>query len=59
MAHGALWSAFELIREYGTRTTEKACTCCGKFTLYAISYPEGDTVVLLCSMCDVERDKWA
>jgi hypothetical protein len=52
-----LLSAFELIRQCGTRTVESKCGCRGKFTLYAVRYPDSRGTALLCSICDVELDK--
>lgn len=57
MGYEAALSAFDLIREYGTRTTERLCGCCGGVSLYAIRYPDSRGTVYLCTLCDVERDK--
>ena len=54
--YGRVYTAFELIRDYGDRTNDK-CSCCGGFTLYAIRYPDNRGTVLLCSLCDVERTR--
>lgn len=52
-----IYSAFELIQQYGERVTDRRCTCCNQFTLYAIRYPDSRGTALLCSLCDVEHDK--
>jgi hypothetical protein len=54
--HGEVYSTFELIREFGSRSTEKSCSCCKQYTLYAIRYPDGRGTAYLCAMCDVEHD---
>ena len=49
-----LASLLDLIREYGRHIgTERRCSCCDKYTLYALHYPDG-TAALVCSRCDVE-----
>jgi hypothetical protein len=53
------YSSFELIRDYGTRVTDRQCSCCGQFLLYVIRYPDHPNAVFLCSLCDVESDKRA
>ncbi len=52
-----VFSSFELIREFGTRVTDRRCGCCTGYTLYAIRYPDARATALLCSLCDVETDK--
>lgn len=54
-----LYSSLELIQMFGSRTTERRCSCCSKFTLYAVRYPDSRGTALLCSVCDVEMDKKA
>ena len=51
-----IFTTMELISEFGSPLgSNSICTCCGRATMYAIRYPDRDTL-FLCQYCDTARE---
>jgi len=49
---GKVYSALELVEQYGRRVNDRRCGRCGEFGLYEVDYRDERGVVLLCARCD-------
>jgi hypothetical protein len=50
-----VFTTMELMADFGQPLNKDAlCTCCNRACLYAIRYPDRDTV-FLCRYCDTEK----